>query len=121
MSSQRSWVRRDIDPFPSGAKSRSSIELANNELDNLASVLVDRGVKVQRPTAVDFSIGLRTPSFAVPNQYCAVCPRDVMITIGPEVLEATMSRRALLRVPGLPPARIRLLAIRSGYDLVRCP
>lgn len=36
-----------IDPFPSGAKSRSSIELANNELDNLASVLVDRGVKVQ--------------------------------------------------------------------------
>ena len=83
-----------IDPFPSGAKSRSSIELANNELDNLASVLVDRGVKVQRPTAVDFSIGLRTPSFAVPNQYCAVCPRDVMITIGPEVLEATMSRRA---------------------------
>ena len=49
---------------------------------------------VRRPGPVDFRAPVRTPTFEVPNGYCAVCPRDVLITIGSEILEAPMSRRA---------------------------
>jgi glycine amidinotransferase len=70
------------------------VELANAELDGLSRLLESRGVVVRRPGPVDFGRGVRTPSFEVPNGYCAVCPRDVLITIGSEVIEAPMSRRA---------------------------
>lgn len=81
-------------PFPSGPKSDEAIAAANEELDGLARLLESQGVTVRRPEAYDFGRPLRTPHFEVENQYCAVCPRDVMITLGNEILEATMSRRA---------------------------
>lgn len=49
---------------------------------------------MRRPEPHDFSTPVQTPGFEVENQYCAVCPRDVMITMGNEIIEATMSRRA---------------------------
>jgi glycine amidinotransferase len=82
------------EPFPTGRKPQEMVECANAELDALAALLESRGVVVRRPEPIDFSQSLRTPTFEVPNQYCCVCPRDVMITIGREILEATMSRRA---------------------------
>lgn len=81
-------------PFPSGPKSERAIELANAELAGLVSLLEAKGVKVHRPQPYDFSRSLDTGAFKVSNQYCAVCPRDVLITLGNEILEATMSRRA---------------------------
>jgi glycine amidinotransferase len=80
--------------FPKGAKPKSAIDAANAELDGLVSVLEREGIVVCRPSPFDFDQPLRTSEFEVPNQYCAACPRDVMITIGREVIEATMSRRA---------------------------
>ncbi|MGW0391205.1 glycine amidinotransferase [Streptomyces sp. NPDC003042] len=80
--------------FPTGPKSKEAIYLANEELDGLASLLRSQGVTVRRPEPHDFSAPVRTPDFEVENQYCAVCPRDVMITIGNEIIEATMSRRS---------------------------
>lgn len=79
--------------FPTGPKPQEAIDLANAELAGLVSLLESRGVTVRRPGPYDFSASLRTPTFTVPNQYCSVCPRDVMITLGNEILEATMSRR----------------------------
>ncbi|MGW1544702.1 glycine amidinotransferase [Streptomyces sp. NPDC002309] len=81
-------------PFPTGPKSAEAVHRANEQLEGLAAVLADQGVTVRRPEPYDFSRSLRTPAFEVENQYCAVCPRDVMITLGNEILEATMSRRA---------------------------
>lgn len=78
-------------PFPTGRK--TEIARANEELENLAELLVSQGVTVRRPGAYDFGRSVRTPHFDVWNQYCAVCPRDVMITFGHEIVEATMSRR----------------------------
>jgi glycine amidinotransferase len=80
--------------FPTGRKPQSLVDLANEELDGLCRLLESRGVTVRRPLPQDFARPLRTPTFAVENQYCAVCPRDVMITVGNEVIEAPMSRRA---------------------------
>jgi glycine amidinotransferase len=83
-----------IFPFPRGPKKQEVIDKANEELNGLAKLLEARGVTVRRPEQYDFSKAVKTPHFAVQNQYCAVCPRDVMITFGNEILEATMSRRA---------------------------
>lgn len=80
-------------PFPTGAKPAETIARANEELDGLADLLRSLGVTVRRPDPFDFSAALRTPSFEVENQYCSVCPRDVLITMGNQIVEATMSRR----------------------------
>lgn len=80
--------------FPTGPKSADAVARAEEELNGLAALLESQGVTVRRPSVHDFSQPLRTPHFEVENQYCAVCPRDVMITLGNEIVEATMSRRA---------------------------
>ncbi|MFE0104627.1 glycine amidinotransferase [Streptomyces sp. NPDC059009] len=81
-------------PFPTGPKPAEMIDRANEQLDGLVSLLESQGVTVHRPQAPDLAQSLRTPAFEVENQYCVVCPRDVMITLGNEILEAPMSRRA---------------------------
>ena len=84
----------DSIPFPSGPKSKRAIDDANEELEGLVRFLQARGVTVRRPEQYDFGAAVRTPHFEVQNQYCGVCPRDVMITFGNEILESTLSRRA---------------------------
>jgi glycine amidinotransferase len=81
-------------PFPTGPKPAELIELANAELDGLVALLEAHDVVVRRPEPLRFAEPVRTPTFEVQNGYCAVCPRDVLITIGNEIIEATMSRRA---------------------------
>ncbi|WP_293091022.1 glycine amidinotransferase [Moorena sp. SIOASIH] len=84
----------EIIPFPSGPKDPKVLEKANEELNGLAYLLKDHDVIVRRPEKFDFTKSIKTPYFEVANQYCGVCPRDVMITFGNEILEATMSKRA---------------------------
>ncbi|HEX9964793.1 MAG TPA: hypothetical protein VGB04_07400, partial [Allosphingosinicella sp.] len=79
-------------PWPRGSKHPRVIDAANRQLDHLAAVLEAEGVTVRRPAAIKWDQPLRTPTFEVENMYCTGCPRDVMITIGHEVIEATMSR-----------------------------
>jgi len=42
----------------------------------------------------NFNTPVRTPDFESPNQYCVVCPRDVVMTVGNEIVEATMCKRS---------------------------
>jgi len=82
--------------WPVGPKNQAIIDAANWQLDNLAKVLSERGVKVRRPNdyeQIDWSQPIKTPFFSVPNQYCATCPRDIVATVGNIVIEASMSRR----------------------------
>ncbi|MGK5637877.1 glycine amidinotransferase [Streptomyces sp. URMC 126] len=86
---------RDSDaPFPTGPKPAEMVDRANEQLDGLVRVLQAQGVTVRRPDPIDLTRSLKTLTFEVANQYCVVCPRDVMITLGNEIVEATMSRRA---------------------------
>jgi glycine amidinotransferase len=85
---------QEVIPFPCGSKMQKVIDKANEELQELVSLLESQGVKVRRPELFDYRQSVKTPYFEVHNQYCGVCPRDVMITFGNEILEATMSRRA---------------------------
>ncbi|KAF4722819.1 hypothetical protein FOZ62_010045 [Perkinsus olseni] len=83
-------------PWPTGPKLKRFINRCNEELDGLKEVLESEGVIVKRPdpACCDFDVRTKTPDFESPNQYCAVCPRDVICTIGNEILEATMSKRS---------------------------
>lgn len=79
--------------WPTGRKKQSVIDHANEQLDNLATILTSLNVNVLRPTPIDFHQEIKTPLWQVSNMFCCVCPRDVMITIGNSIIEATMSKR----------------------------
>jgi glycine amidinotransferase len=85
-------IADEID-WPIGRKKQSVIDRANSQLDNLAAILTGLGINVLRPTPIDFKQEIKTPLWQVNNMFCCVCPRDVMITIGNIVIEATMSKR----------------------------
>ena len=86
------FIAQEIN-WPVGKKKQSVIDAANEQLDNLSHILTSLGIKVLRPTPIDFSQSIKTPGWEISNMFCCVCPRDVMITIGNYVIEATMSKR----------------------------
>lgn len=83
-------------PWPTGPKLRRFITGANKELDGLKDVFEGEGITVRRPDEklCQFNVNTKTPDFNSPNQYCVVCPRDVIMTVGNELVEATMSKRS---------------------------
>jgi glycine amidinotransferase len=76
-----------------GRRPKDTIARANLLLDNFARLLRSRGIRVDRPTPIDFSKATRTPDFDVATQFGCMPPRDVLLTVGSEILEATMSYR----------------------------
>jgi glycine amidinotransferase len=74
-------------------RSDEDIEAAQRQLDNLATVLEQEGVTVRRPEPTDFLTPVRTPTFEVPGQNASTCPRDVLLVIGDEIIEAPMAMR----------------------------
>eukprot|EP01084_Bolivina_argentea_P164035 285251_1 len=82
------------DVWPTGPKSLETIELANEQLNNLSNILSnDLNINVVRPNPIDFSSSISTPFFQCDYQYSCTCPRDTLITIGNIIMEASMSRR----------------------------
>jgi glycine amidinotransferase len=77
-----------------GLRSESAIAKGEEELEGLVSVLEKHGVKVRRPELVDWSQPCKTPDFEVPCGNTGAMPRDVLLTVGNEVLEAPMSWRS---------------------------
>ena len=53
---------------PVGKKKQSIINAANKQLDNLANILIDLGIKVFRPKPIDFSKTIKTP-----RGKCQIC------------------------------------------------
>jgi glycine amidinotransferase len=69
---------------------------ASAELDNFAKILEAEGVKVRRPevTKEDFSQPYVTPDFECTNGLYAAMPRDILIVVGNEIIEAPMAWRS---------------------------
>jgi glycine amidinotransferase len=83
--------------YPLGKYGRYPKEMeqkANEQLDNFAKILESRGVKVDRPTPIDFSQPIHTPDWVQDTMFGCMPPRDLLLTIGNEILEATMSFRS---------------------------
>ena len=77
-----------------GPRSQESIEKANLQLDGLAKILEKKGIKVDRPTPLNFNQKVGTPDWEIGSMFGCMPPRDVILTLGNEMLEATMSYRS---------------------------
>ncbi len=83
--------------FPRGTWGRLPQEMedrANEQLDHFAALLEKRGIRVDRPTPLDFSRPVETPDWRQESMFGCMPPRDVLLTVGNEILEATMSYRS---------------------------
>ncbi len=69
-------------------------EKAKEQLDNFAKLLERRGIRVDRPTPLDFSQQVQTPDWKQKSMFGCMPPRDLLLTVGNEILEATMSFRS---------------------------
>jgi glycine amidinotransferase len=75
-------------PFP-----QELVEAASKELEQFCKILEAEGVTVRRPDIVDFSNTYQTPDFAASGLYAAM-PRDILIVVGNEIIEAPMAWRS---------------------------
>ncbi len=76
-----------------GPRPQATVEKANAQLDNYAKILESRGIRVDRPTPIQWNRSVGTPDWQVDSMFGCMPPRDVLLTVGKEILEATMSYR----------------------------
>lgn len=76
-----------------GPRPQETVDRANELLDNFADLLKKRGVRVDRPVPLDFNQPSATPDWETETMFGCMPPRDVLLTVGKEILEATMSYR----------------------------
>jgi glycine amidinotransferase len=75
-------------PFPA-----ELIAAASRELEELARVLEGEGVTVRRPEPIDFSRPFATPDWRSEAGLYAAMPRDLLLVVGDEIIEAPMAWR----------------------------
>jgi glycine amidinotransferase len=76
-------------PFP-----QELIDHANRDLDGFVRLLEREGVTVRRPAAVDYSRPYSTPYWRSPGGFYAAMPRDTLLVVGDEIIEAPMAWRS---------------------------
>lgn len=76
-----------------GPRPQDTVDAANEQLDNFAKMLEGRGIRVDRPTPIEFNQPAATPDWETGSHFGCMPPRDVLLTVGNEMLEATMSYR----------------------------
>jgi glycine amidinotransferase len=91
---QRDWPEHGFPLGTYGPYPKDMEEGANEQLDNFAKILESRGIRVDRPTPLDFSQTVQTPDWVQNSMFGCMPPRDLLLTVGNEILEATMSFRS---------------------------
>lgn len=76
-----------------GPRPQETVDRANEQLDGFVRILKSRGIRVDRPTPIDFNRPVATPDWKTSSMFGATPPRDVLLTVGRQILEATMSYR----------------------------
>ncbi len=77
-----------------GSLPKEMEDKAGELLDNYAAILENRGIRVDRPSPLDFSQVIQTPDWKQDSMFGCMPPRDVLLTVGDEILEAPMSFRS---------------------------
>ena len=67
---------------------------AREQMGNFVTMLENRGIIVDRPTPIDFSKPVQTPDWYQGSSFGCMPPRDILLPMGNEILEATMSFRS---------------------------
>ena len=91
---ERDWPDLDFPLGTYGPLPKEMEEKADEQLDNFARLLEKRGIRVDRPTSLDFTQAVQTPDWKQESMFGCMPPRDVLVTVGNEILEATMSYRS---------------------------
>ena len=73
-----------------GPRTNEAIDRANELLDNFSSMLEKRGIKVDRPTPINFNQPTSTPDWRSETMFGCMPPRDVLLTVGNEILELSL-------------------------------
>ena len=73
---------------------REHLMKAAAEIEELCQILKGEGVIVRQPDIVDFSEGYKTPDFEAASGLHAAMPRDILMVIGNEIIEAPMAWRS---------------------------
>jgi len=76
-------------PFP-----KKQIEAGKKDLEEFVHILKAEGVTVRRPDAIDFSKPYSTLDWTCKGGLYAAMPRDVLLVIGDEIIEAPMAWRS---------------------------
>jgi glycine amidinotransferase len=79
--------------FRGGHFSPHEYERAESQLNQFARLLENEGVIVRRPEPVDHAVPVKTPDFECEFGHAQTCPRDILLVIGEEIIEATMANR----------------------------
>eukprot|EP00929_Paragymnodinium_shiwhaense_P041332 TRINITY_DN21475_c0_g1_i1.p1 TRINITY_DN21475_c0_g1~~TRINITY_DN21475_c0_g1_i1.p1 ORF type:complete len:405 (+),score=94.38 TRINITY_DN21475_c0_g1_i1:83-1297(+) len=72
---------------------KEKVDKAQAELDNFAQVLADRGIVVRRPEHVS-NTSVTAPYWHCPLMNGWTCPRDTLLVVGREIIEAPLSWRS---------------------------
>jgi len=70
------------------------VEKAKEQMDHFVKILEKRDIRVDRPTPLNFSQRVQTPDWKQETMFGCMPPRDLLLTVGNEILEATMSYRS---------------------------
>ena len=76
-----------------GPRPLETVERANEQLEHFAAVLEGRGIRVDRPDPIQWNQAVVTPDFSTSCMFGCMPPRDVLLTVGREILSAPMSFR----------------------------
>ncbi|XP_027427783.2 glycine amidinotransferase, mitochondrial isoform X2 [Zalophus californianus] len=72
---------------------KDHLKKAVAEIEEMCNILKMEGVTVRRPDPIDWSLKYKTPDFESTGLYGAM-PRDILIVVGNEIIEAPMAWRA---------------------------
>jgi glycine amidinotransferase len=91
---QREWTDHGFPQGKYGPYPEEMTQKAVEQMDNFAAILEKRGIRVDRPTLLDFTQTVQTPDWVQESMFGCMPPRDLLLTVGNEMLEATMSYRS---------------------------
>lgn len=77
-----------------GPRPLESVERANEQLDNYAKILEQHGIKVDRPTPLQWNQAIGTPDFRNDSMMTCMPPRDILLTIGNEIMSSANAFRS---------------------------
>jgi glycine amidinotransferase len=86
--------RRDGEPvFAGGPVHRGAVAEAERQIEAFAELLSRLGIVVRRPDDMDQNVAAKTPDWEIAGGRAIACPRDVLLVVGDEIIEAPMAQR----------------------------
>ena len=76
-----------------GLRPSDTVARGNECLENLVKILEDRGVVVDRPTPLQWNQAIGTPDFRNDSMMTCMPPRDILLTVGNEIMASANSFR----------------------------